>query len=190
MLSMHSGGAFMKVVLKGSYWLIPGTRLIAWVEIRLQQNLRKLCPSTYTAIRNSFKTPSDLFIDKKVIKSQEGTIALAMYGVATVPLIDMLEDQNMINGTEMMVMWLVALNHCESCYSISMNMTVHSVILQSNLFRLQNLSLFRRRTKFFRDKMLILLMIIDFWVQLFVLIKTVTIFCKKIELTTLICLRS
>ena len=64
------------------------------------KNIRKLCPSIYTAIRNSYKTPSDLFIDKKVIKSQEGTtqgdpIAMAMYGVAILPLIDMLEDQNL-----------------------------------------------------------------------------------------------
>ena len=64
------------------------------------KNIRKLCPSFYTAIRNSYKTPSDLFIDKRVIKSQEGTtqgdpIAMAIYGVATLPLIDMLEDQNL-----------------------------------------------------------------------------------------------
>ena len=64
------------------------------------KNIRKLCPSIYTAIRNSNKTPSDLFIDKRVIKSQEGTTqgdptAMAMYGVATLPLINMLEDQNL-----------------------------------------------------------------------------------------------
>ena len=68
--------------------------------VKITENIRKLCPSIYTAIRNSYKTPSDLFIDKRVIKSQEGTtqgdpIALAMYGVATIPLIDMLEDQNL-----------------------------------------------------------------------------------------------
>ena len=28
------------------------------------KSIRKLCPSIYTAIRNSYKTPSDLFIDK------------------------------------------------------------------------------------------------------------------------------
>ena len=64
------------------------------------KNIRKLCPSIFTAIRNSYKTASDLFIDKRVIKSQEGTtqgdpIAMAMYGVAILPLIDMLEDQNL-----------------------------------------------------------------------------------------------
>ena len=64
------------------------------------KNIRKLCPSIYTAIRNSYKTPSDFFLDKRVIKSEEGTtqrdpIAMAMYGAATLPLIDMLEDQNL-----------------------------------------------------------------------------------------------
>ena len=29
MLSIHSGGAFLKIVLKGSYSMMPGTRLIA-----------------------------------------------------------------------------------------------------------------------------------------------------------------
>ena len=29
------------------------------------RNIRKLCPSIYTAVRNSHKTPSDLFIDMK-----------------------------------------------------------------------------------------------------------------------------
>ena len=64
------------------------------------KNIRKICPSIYTAIRNSYKTPSDLFIDKRVINSLERTIqgdpiAIAMYGVATLPLINMLEDQNL-----------------------------------------------------------------------------------------------
>ena len=34
-------------------------------------NIRKLCPSFNTAIRNSYKNPSDLFIDERVIRSQE-----------------------------------------------------------------------------------------------------------------------
>ena len=120
------------------------------------KNIRKLCPSIYTAIRKLYKTPSDLFIDKSVIKSQEGTtqgdpIAMAMYGDATLPLTDMLEDQNwLINGTQMTVMWPVALNHCESCWISSLNMALHSVIMWSDFISLQNF-FFRRRTKFFRD---------------------------------------
>ena len=34
-LSMHSGGAFLKIVLRGSYCLMPGLLLIAWIEIWL-----------------------------------------------------------------------------------------------------------------------------------------------------------
>ena len=86
------------------------------------KNPKKFCTSIYTAIQNSYKTPSDLFIDKRVIKSQERTtqsdaIAMAMYGVATVPPIDMLNDQNLTHkdSTQMMVMWPAALNHCKSC---------------------------------------------------------------------------
>ena len=63
------------------------------------KNISKLCHSIYAAIRNSYKTPSAFSTDKRVIKSQEGTIqgdplAMLLYGVATLPLIDILEDQD------------------------------------------------------------------------------------------------
>ena len=61
------------------------------------KHIKKLCPSIYTTVRSSYKTPSDLFIDKRVIKSHEETrqgdpIAMEMYGLDTLPLIDMLRD--------------------------------------------------------------------------------------------------
>ena len=95
------------------------------------KNIRKLCHSIYAAIRNSYKTPSAFYIDKKVIKSQEGTtqgdpLAMLLYGVATLPLIDKLEDHDFPHkwyADE--VMWPVVL----SCYELfqisSMNMAVH-----------------------------------------------------------------
>ena len=60
------------------------------------KKIRICCPSIYTAMGNSYKNPSDLFIDRRGILSQEGTtrgdpIAMAMYGVATLPLIGMLK---------------------------------------------------------------------------------------------------
>ena len=51
-------------------------------------------------MKNSYKNLSVLFFDKRVIKSQEGTtqgdpIPMEMYGIATSPLIDKLEDQKL-----------------------------------------------------------------------------------------------
>ena len=56
------------------------------------KNVDILCPSLTHAIRNSYSTPSDLYINQNLIKSQEGTtqgdpLAMAMYGIAILPLI-------------------------------------------------------------------------------------------------------
>ena len=56
------------------------------------KNVDILCPSLTHAIRNSYSTPSDLYINRSIIKSQEGTtqgdpLAMAMYGIAILPLI-------------------------------------------------------------------------------------------------------
>ena len=63
------------------------------------KNIRKLCHSIFAAIRNSYKTTSAFSVDKRVIKSQEGTIlgdpiAMLLYAVATLPLIDIFEDHH------------------------------------------------------------------------------------------------
>ena len=56
------------------------------------KNVDILCPSLTHAIRNSYSTPSDLYINRSIIKSQEGTtqgdpLAMAIYGIAILPLI-------------------------------------------------------------------------------------------------------
>ena len=64
------------------------------------KNLRMIYPSIYTVVRNSFKSPSDFFIDTNIDNSLEGTaqddpIAMAMFGGVILTLFDMLEDHNM-----------------------------------------------------------------------------------------------
>ena len=56
------------------------------------QNIRHLCPTIATILINSYRTNIDLFVDGEVIRLQEGTtqgdpLAIAMYGLATIPLI-------------------------------------------------------------------------------------------------------
>ena len=55
-------------------------------------NIRCLSPPIATILVNSYRAPSKLFVDCDVILSQEGTaqgnpLAMAMYGLATIPLI-------------------------------------------------------------------------------------------------------
>ena len=63
------------------------------------KNIDILCPSLSQAIRNSYSTPTDLFINRSTIKSQEGTtqgdpLAMAMYGIAILPLIKRVMSNN------------------------------------------------------------------------------------------------
>ena len=62
-------------------------------------NIRISCPALYTILRNTYGTASELFVWGKVIYSMEGTtqgdpLAMPMYAVASVPLIDRLETTN------------------------------------------------------------------------------------------------
>ena len=55
-------------------------------------NIRHVCPSLATILINTYRAPSDLFIDGDVLLSQEGTtqgdpLAMPFYALATVPLI-------------------------------------------------------------------------------------------------------
>lgn len=55
-------------------------------------NIRRLCPSLATALINTYRAPTELFVDGKVLYSSEGTtqgdpLAMPMYALATIPLI-------------------------------------------------------------------------------------------------------
>ena len=55
-------------------------------------NIRHLCPSIATALINTYRDPSSLFVDGSSLLSQEGTtqgdpLAMPMYAIATTPLI-------------------------------------------------------------------------------------------------------
>ena len=57
---------------------------------------RRLCPPIASILVNSYRAPTELFVDCDVILSQEGTtqgdpLAMAMYGLATIPLIRRLD---------------------------------------------------------------------------------------------------
>ena len=59
-------------------------------------NIRRLCPPFATILINSYRSPTELFVNGDVILSQEGTtqgdpLAMAMYGLATIPLIRRLD---------------------------------------------------------------------------------------------------
>ena len=60
------------------------------------QNIRRICPPIATALINTYREPTELFVDGNTLLSQEGTtqgdpLAMAMYGLATLPLIRRLE---------------------------------------------------------------------------------------------------
>ena len=63
-------------------------------------NIQAICPSLTNALDNSYKSPSLLFVNGKTILSQEGTtqgdpLAMAMYGVALLPLIKLVKDEKL-----------------------------------------------------------------------------------------------
>ena len=58
-------------------------------------NIRCLCPPIATILVNSYRAPTELLVDCYIILSQEGTtqgdpLAMAMYGLVTIPLIQRL----------------------------------------------------------------------------------------------------
>ena len=60
-------------------------------------NIQRLCPSLATALINTYRAPSELFVDGDVLLSQEGTtqgdlLAMPMYALATIPLIRKLKE--------------------------------------------------------------------------------------------------
>ena len=60
-------------------------------------NIRHLCPSLANILINTYREPSELFIDGQVIWSEEGTtqgdpLAMPLYALATIPLINRLSS--------------------------------------------------------------------------------------------------
>ena len=68
-------------------------------------NIQRLCPSIATALINTYRAPSELYVDGDVLLSQEGTtqgdpLAMPMYALATISLIrklkTIIEDVNQV----------------------------------------------------------------------------------------------
>ena len=65
------------------------------------KNIQKTCPSIITALRNSYGTPSNLYVNGKTLLSQEGTtqgdpLAMSMYGIALLPLMDLVNEEGVL----------------------------------------------------------------------------------------------
>ena len=61
------------------------------------KNIEQWCRSLYMTISNSYREPTDLFINGRCIKSQEGTthsdpLAMKMYGIAKLPLMERVRE--------------------------------------------------------------------------------------------------
>ena len=63
------------------------------------QNIRRLCPPIATVLVNTYRAPTELFVDGDILFSWEGTtqedpLAMPMYTLATIPLIRKLEGSS------------------------------------------------------------------------------------------------
>ena len=60
-------------------------------------NMQHLCPSIANILINTYREPTELFVDGQVLWSEEGTtqgdpLAMSLYALATIPLIDLLSS--------------------------------------------------------------------------------------------------
>ena len=60
------------------------------------RNIRRFCPPLATILINTYRAPTELFVDGDILLSQEGTtqgdpLAMPMYSIATIPLIKKLK---------------------------------------------------------------------------------------------------
>ena len=109
-------------------------------------------------------------------------MAMATYGVATHPLNEMLEDQNLthkgfaddgiVTGS-LESLWIVPDKLYENGDAFRYNMIKCHLNTEAKFFRKAN--------KFFWDEMVMFLKVKYFWVQLLVLIKTANIFFEKVN---------
>ena len=63
------------------------------------KNVEILCPALHHALANSYKHPSNFYVNNTVSTSTEGTtqgdpLAMAMYGIGIIPLIELLQKPN------------------------------------------------------------------------------------------------
>lgn len=63
------------------------------------RNVQKICPIMAPILINTYRSPSALFVNNKSLLSQEGTtqgdpLAMGMYAIGTLPLIDCLKEVN------------------------------------------------------------------------------------------------
>ena len=63
------------------------------------KNVEIFCPALHHALANSYKHPSNLYVNNTVLTSTEGTtqgdpLAMAMYGIKIIPLIELLQKPN------------------------------------------------------------------------------------------------
>ena len=61
--------------------------------------MKRICPALIFVVQNSYSAPSDLYVAGKTLQSLEGTtqghpIAMAMYGVATLPLLRIVQNMH------------------------------------------------------------------------------------------------
>ena len=72
--------------------LVDATNAFNALNHQVALHIRRLCPPIATILVNTYRAPTELFVDGDTILSQEGTtqgdpLAMAMYGLATIPLI-------------------------------------------------------------------------------------------------------
>ena len=75
------------------------------------KNVQTLCSALHHALDHSYKRPTNLYVKNTVLTSTEGTtqgdpLAMAMYGIGIIPLIELLEKKTNVtqtpkNGTQM-----------------------------------------------------------------------------------------
>ena len=62
-------------------------------------NIRRLCPPLATILINTYRAPTELFVDGDTLLSQEGTtqgdpLIMPMYALATIPLVKKLKGNS------------------------------------------------------------------------------------------------